>query len=181
MQGADFVWFLLIMIIIFFGVSLRRKKKAQEKAMGAYESAGCLHEYGIPQLKPKQAIDIYLTPEKLVVKSKDLTFELPIERVMAAQYLTKTDFLKQDKSVIARGVVGGVLIGPLGAIVGGMSGVGSKHKKGNYLVINYKTPDSSEPKVLIFNVFLSQVATDLSEKLTMQITLQNTNSGVIEL
>lgn len=35
----------------------------------------------------------------------------------------------EDKSVIGRAVVGGLLLGPLGAVVGGISGVGSKTKR----------------------------------------------------
>lgn len=48
-------------------------------------------------------------------------------------------FEHQNKSVIGRAVVGGLLLGPLGAIVGGMSGIGTKLKTlGKYaLVINF--------------------------------------------
>jgi len=35
---------------------------------------------------------------------------------------------EEDKSVVGRAVVGGLLFGPLGAVVGGMSGVGKKEK-----------------------------------------------------
>ena len=48
-------------------------------------------------------------------------------------------FVEKDKSVIGRAVVGGLLLGPVGAIVGGMSGVGTKKvaQKGieNFLTI----------------------------------------------
>lgn len=61
--------------------------------------------------------------------------------------------IQKDKSVIGRAVVGGVLLGGLGAIIGGMTGIGSKKKskKTHYLVINYKSKDH-EIKVLSFRM-----------------------------
>lgn len=43
----------------------------------------------------------------------------------------------KDKSTIGRAVLGGVLLGGLGAIIGGMSGIGTKNVKRYYLIINY--------------------------------------------
>lgn len=49
------------------------------------------------------------------------------------------NFEEQNKSVIGRAIVGGLLLGPLGAIVGGMSGIGKKVKQlGKFvLIINF--------------------------------------------
>jgi hypothetical protein len=38
-------------------------------------------------------------------------------------------FEKKEKSVIGRAIVGGILLGPLGAIIGGTSGIGEKEQK----------------------------------------------------
>jgi len=43
----------------------------------------------------------------------------------------------KDKSVIKRAIVGGILTGGVGAVVGGMSGLGSKKVESYYLIINY--------------------------------------------
>lgn len=180
--NVGFVIFVIVVFIaIFFLEKSRRKSKAQAKAMGAYDSANCFHEHGIIQLQKRESVDLFLLDKKIVIKSKDLAIELPIERLTAAQYLRKTDLLKENKSAIARGIVGGVLIGPLGAIVGSVSGVGDKHKKGNYLVINYTSADSNEVQVLIFDMILYQVADRMAKALTKQIISSNTNNGVIQL
>ena len=50
----------------------------------------------------------------------------------------------KDKSVIGRAVVGAVVLGPIGAIVGGLSGLGSKNVKNHYLIINYWDANSRE-------------------------------------
>lgn len=68
---------------------------------------------------------------------KDIFFE--IKRAIQPDEITE-----KDKSVIGRAVVGGLLLGPVGAIVGGMSGIGTKQKvkKGNVdLYLYIKTSD----------------------------------------
>lgn len=49
--------------------------------------------------------------------------------------LSKEDLA--EKSVVGRAIVGGILLGGLGAIIGGMSGIGSKKVMGYYLIINF--------------------------------------------
>ena len=52
------------------------------------------------------------------------------------KFITHKQLTSEKKSVIGRAVVGGVLLGPLAAVVGGMSGIGSKTKTiGNYLLV----------------------------------------------
>jgi hypothetical protein len=59
--------------------------------------------------------------------------------IKAAGLLTEKEIREKSKSVIGRAAVGGLLLGPLGAIVGGISGVGNKQKPEShyYFVINY--------------------------------------------
>lgn len=54
-----------------------------------------------------------------------------------------------NKSVVGRAVIGDIIMGPLGAIIGGMSGIGTKsavvvtqYVAINYWVINIKTPQT---------------------------------------
>lgn len=54
--------------------------------------------------------------------------------------LSDREIIEKQKSVGGRALAGGLILGPLGAIVGGMSGVGTKTKKGdltNYIILNY--------------------------------------------
>ena len=57
----------------------------------------------------------------LISKAKRVIIDLKREYT-SAEYET----IEKDKSVIGRAVVGGLLLGPVGAIVGGMSGIGTK-------------------------------------------------------
>jgi hypothetical protein len=38
---------------------------------------------------------------------------------------------KQEKSVVARAIIGGLILGPVGAVIGGLSGMGTKEVKAN--------------------------------------------------
>jgi len=64
-------------------------------------------------------------------------------------------FHKKNKSVIGRAVFGGLLLGPLGALVGGMSGLGEKEVKQKLLadyLVSFKIDDeeSNNEKILLF-------------------------------
>ncbi|MBS7020395.1 MAG: hypothetical protein KH135_00785 [Firmicutes bacterium] len=62
--------------------------------------------------------------------------------------ISDTELVQKDKSVIKRGLVGGVLFGGVGLFLGALDGTGSKTKEQNidYLIINYK--DNGEDKVI---------------------------------
>ncbi|MFQ9545604.1 MAG: hypothetical protein ACLR02_11350 [Clostridium sp.] len=101
---------------------------------------------------------------KLVIKSvvvKKPEVNLKYEQITGINVTSEEEILEKSKSVTGRAVIGGVLLGPLGAIVGGMSGIGDKKKEKTryYLIINYKSKDD-EIKVLSFEVTNSLGAWD---------------------
>jgi len=64
--------------------------------------------------------------------------EIHNSQIISIDFADTSQLVRQDKSVIGRAVVGGLLMGPMAAIIGGMSGIGTKTVKNNsYLVINY--------------------------------------------
>lgn len=74
---------------------------------------------------------------------------LALEKINRAGYLTETEIIEKSKSVGGRAVAGGLILGPLGALVGGMTGIGDKKKKETtvYAIINY-----SDDQVLTFTI-----------------------------
>lgn len=74
-------------------------------------------------------------------------------QIKGVKALTKQEIIHENKSVVGRAAIGGVLLGPLGAIIGGMSGVGNKtsSQSTRYIVLNYKNRDD-ELKILSFEV-----------------------------
>lgn len=86
-----------------------------------------------------------------IVKKPDVNLEF--SRIIGVNVISEKDIIENNKSVTGRAIVGGVLLGPLGAIVGGMSGIGNKCKSEThyFIVINYKSKEA-EIKVLSFEI-----------------------------
>ncbi|MBW9145868.1 hypothetical protein K2F40_08745 [Clostridium sp. CM028] len=84
---------------------------------------------------------------------KNPPIHLMLEQITGVQRISKSNIIQKNKSTVGRAAVGGVLLGPLGAIVGGMSGIGDKHTTETkyYMVINYKS-QSRDVKVLSFKM-----------------------------
>jgi hypothetical protein len=81
-----------------------------------------------------------------------LTFvEIHNSQIIDLKTTTRAELVNLDKSVIGRAAVGGLILGPLGAIIGGMSGVGSKEKLKDvsYLIINYWDLKTKLPQTLL--------------------------------
>lgn len=66
-------------------------------------------------------------------------------------YGLETEIVEKNKSVIGRAVAGGLLFGGIGAVVGGISGTGTKAKKERhfYFIISY-TSSAGEEKFIQF-------------------------------
>lgn len=94
--------------------------------------------------------------DRLIIKGKFSNIQevnLKYEQITGITCTTEKEIIDKNKSVVGRAAIGGVLLGPLGAIVGGMSGVGNKQQKKTryYMIINYKSRDG-ETKILSFEI-----------------------------
>lgn len=104
------------------------------------------------------AVELSINTEKecLTIKSRAVKkpeANLKFEQITAVNVISEKDIIEKSKSVTGRAIIGGVLLGPLGTIIGGMSGIGNKQKSEThyFMVINYKSI-SGEIKVLSFEI-----------------------------
>lgn len=110
----------------------------------------------VPGMAAPSTVKISLLPDQIeirqIIGGKGVAY-LSYNQVTAAAKVNEQEISESDKSVVGRAVVGGVLLGPLGAVVGGMSGIGKKQKKvyKDYFVINY-TSANGDPSVLSFEM-----------------------------
>lgn len=114
-----------------------------------------MHE-GIPTIGMNMPVCLTLFDDHLEIKQrifKNAPATLKYTQITNIDKVTETEIIEKSKSTLGRAAVGGLLLGPLGAIIGGMSGTGSKKKTTvkTYLVINY-TSSSDEIKVITFEV-----------------------------
>lgn len=79
---------------------------------------------------------------------------LKYDQITAAEEITEQEVSEKSKSVIGRAAVGGLVLGPLGAVIGGLSGTGNKSKTEykRYFVLNYLSAENSEPKAISFEI-----------------------------
>jgi len=89
---------------------------------------------------------VVITPKGCTASSVCLSYG----KIVNIESVSDKQIIEKNKSTVGRALVGGVVLGPLGAIVGGISGVGTN--KGNqvsyYTVINYEVDGAI--KVLSF-------------------------------
>ena len=82
------------------------------------------------------------------------TYRIPTERLLTADIVTDNLFTEKNKNVIGRGIVGGLLFGPAGVLLGGLSGLGTKQAMSGAdipLIIAYSNKDG-EIQNIIFGV-----------------------------
>lgn len=111
---------------------------------------------GLNTFFKKEVIELSVNEEEHEIRIKSKfdkkkpVINLSLDKITRAGLISEKEIVEKSKSVGGRAIAGGLLLGPLGAIVGGMSGIGNKKetKTEYYFVINY-TSDNEE-KVLSF-------------------------------
>jgi len=113
---------------------------------------------GIESYSKGTAVALSLNDENKSMEMKARVYKNPpvflqFEQITGVGVISEKDIIEKSKSTVGRAVVGGVVLGPLGAIIGGMSGIGNKNKNEThyYMVVNYKSKDE-ETKVVSFEI-----------------------------
>ncbi|MCD8316980.1 MAG: hypothetical protein LUB61_06225 [Eggerthellaceae bacterium] len=96
----------------------------------------------IPPYTPYMVLDsgcVIFTP----MSGKDRPeVRLSYDKITRCEQITETEMTQKNKSSVGRAAVGGLLLGPLGAVVGAASGVGIKNSRQihEYFVNNSNFP-----------------------------------------
>lgn len=131
----------------------KEKKEAEDR--GQITSIYISHIYGIPWLECETVIALRLFREKIEIGNAR---ELALNNITNIYIKKETELhniiTQKERSVLIRAGVGGVLLGPVGAVVGGLSGVPSKMgskevvSEKYYLIIEYKSKSGDEIKAI---------------------------------
>lgn len=78
-------------------------------------------------------------------------YDIHFSQIINMQKTTSAEIAKTNRSVIGRAVVGGLIMGPLGAIVGGISGTTSKDELmiKQFVIINFWDIDTKSAQSLL--------------------------------
>lgn len=134
----------------------------------------------IADLKGDYSYTIYLYPAHILIKDvlskKDAT--LSLNQITNVFYGTETEIIEKNKSVLGRAAIGS-LFNPLGAVIGAVSGVGTKRKKVNhtYLIIYYTSSAGAESVIKFEDTFLD--GRTFYKKLNSLITTNPNNHAVL--
>ena len=143
------IMFTLITRFLIFGVGYMMQLTKDKKTGHAITMCAVS---GIPNIAAGLVVKISLNESDVKIASEVSTHSatLRYDQITNIGLLTEEQVLhyEKQKSVVGRAVVGQLLLGPLGAIVGGMSGIGSTQKSKTsykeYLIINYTTTSNEE-------------------------------------
>ncbi len=96
------------------------------------------HVEGISSYGQEEIIQATIEQDNVLFKSvtdKKKTAKLSLRKINSVRIFTEKEIVEKDKSVVGRAVLGTLIAGPLGTIVGGMTGIGSKKKKKDYRIL----------------------------------------------
>lgn len=102
---------------------------------------------------PHGNVDVMLHTHGICVNQGLTFYYIHNSQIINIQTASKAELAKINKSVIGRAVVGNLIFGPLGAIIGGMSGFGTKDKflDNQYMIINYWDTKSMIAQTLLIS------------------------------
>lgn len=92
---------------------------------------------------------------RLIIRSRAFDWppaSMPFSRIFNVELFSEDEVVEKNKSVVKRGIAGALIAGPVGAIVGGMSGIGTKTETNTRrgLAIDFETKNGD--RSLIFEI-----------------------------
>lgn len=104
-------------------------------------------------------VSIESSTDELIFKSiadkKKPVIYMALDKLRYTRKGTSKEVVEKGKSVVGRALVGTLIAGPIGTVVGGMSGIGSKKKTKTktIIVIGYETGGETREIVLMESAF----------------------------
>lgn len=105
-----------------------KEKKELIKYYKTHSDNSFFYESGLGNLQPDMPMRMYTDGDDLIIQHmfKDPIFRIKLGNVIKIEEVFEERQEEEQRSVIKRGIAGGLLFGPVGAVVGGMSGIGPK-------------------------------------------------------
>lgn len=126
---------------------IREKERLEE--MGFLESVNLTLESGL-SIPEKTLCKLTYYKDRIIIEGSGVTYNLPTNKLIDINIKTNTEIETFYNSSIAGAVGGALVLGPLGAIIGGRKKKKEIRKTEYFLVITYDKDD--EVNFIVFNI-----------------------------
>lgn len=109
----------------------------------------------VPGIEAGWAVEAILDDRELVVRprvTKEPEVAIAYDRIQLYSLGTEDEIVERRKSVLGRAVAGGLLFGPVGAVVGGLDGTTKKAKKARRTYLSLEVGDFDETCPVVLEV-----------------------------
>ncbi|EPD81994.1 hypothetical protein [Paenibacillus sp. HGH0039] len=136
--------FFYFVLFYFLYLSFKGYKENNKKPSSSFDGK---HVLGIPGIGTGISAKVVTNKDNITINNTQI---IPMDRFQFARGVSAQEIVLDDqqKSVILRGIAGGLLLGPIGAVVGGMSGLGTKQQKKevtqHYIQLTYTNKDNEQ-------------------------------------
>lgn len=174
-----FAAFITWMIIITSKKAKEVKATMDQRGVKSYFTAHHVEGLGIGS---NALCDIMQFEDRIQIESGESKFQIPLSNLRAAEVKTEQELLEKNKSVVGRALIGTLLVPGLGTIVGGMSGIGNKKKKGNtntYFILNYTNSHGELAAVTFKNNFNAAGARTFSIEVNSAANISRSGEAIL--
>ncbi|AQW28473.1 TPA: hypothetical protein I9063_002877 [Clostridium perfringens] len=157
-----------------------------------------LHVQGLPKMNEHSCLDLFVDGDFLVLehlkgigffsKNVEVTdvFKIHHDKIISLDIIDKTNISSKSKSVVGRGIAGDLIFGPVGAVLGGMSGAKTDIKSTTiyYFNIAYYGKNENDIKTIILrlgydNSKALKFIREFNDKFMLDESMINENGEII--
>lgn len=134
--------FAICMIVLSIAAQSKKKKilKDLKENSGSNHVERLTHAYGL-NLPAQTQITAYLKNDTIDFEANGTTFTLQKSKLLDVSSLTDVQVQSQYTSSIGGAVAGAVLLGPIGAVIGGRSKQKNSKTRRQFLIFTYASDD----------------------------------------
>lgn len=164
---------LLVFLIFCLYMSIKltkAQKSAKKKLKNLKESNNASmmypfrHLYGLPVAKGTLTQTMWCADNKIVFNADGNTFNLSLDKVTDISVISDVEVQKQAVSSVGGAVGGAILMGPIGAVIGGRVKERDVRTASHYLVFTYTKDEDIENIGFELNVAELKKANEFADK-----------------
>lgn len=159
--------------LIIFGIKKQKELKQKAADLGAKDFILATYVDGLG-ISPNTQCTLNRFDDRIQIDANNQKFEISIDKMRAAVVKDERELIEKGKSVVGRAIIGTLLVPGLGTIVGGMSGIGTKKKKGtlnHFLIFNYTDSKGELAAVTFLNninlIKMNRFCSDINKSITV--------------